>query len=492
MNFETQLKKLKYQVLREVSLLAKEERLNKEELEKIQYSIIHGNKPQYRCCIYKERAIVYERAQLASGNMPTDSTIPDLVNIMDDDQIMYVIEAACDNCPIDRFMVTEACRGCIQHKCMEVCHFGAITTVAGRAYINQELCRECGMCKKECPYNAIAEVMRPCKKSCPTGALELNPEDKKAMINQEQCINCGACMSACPFGAISDKSYIVNVTKELIEGKKVYAVVAPAFSGQFGDNVTIGMVKDALIKAGFLDMYEAALGADAVTVHEGKELKHRLENGDKFMTSSCCPAFVNYVEKMYPELTTKISDTVSPMAACGKLLKKMDKESVVVFIGPCTAKKAEIKTSHVKDSIDYVLTFEEAAALLGAFDIEPETCEDLEVIQASLAGRNFAKGGGLSEALGTLSEEINGEFKTICASGSEELKQVLGKAKLNRLEENFIEGMMCEGGCIGGAGCLVSKKKSKQDLLKYANSSSEKAVENNRNLKMFEGINLGK
>ena len=149
MNFETQLKKLKYQVLKEVSVLAKEERLNKEELEKIQYSIINEDKPKYRCCIYKERAIVYERAQLASGNMPCDKTVSQLVNIMEDDQIMYVIAAACDNCPIDRFMVTEACRGCIQHKCMEVCPFGAITNVAGRAYINQELCRECGMCKKE-------------------------------------------------------------------------------------------------------------------------------------------------------------------------------------------------------------------------------------------------------------------------------------------------------------------------------------------------------
>ena len=63
--------------------------------------------------------------------------------------------------------------------------FGAISIVNGKAYINQELCRECGMCKKACSYDAISEVMRPCKRSCPTGALDINPEDRRAMIKEE-------------------------------------------------------------------------------------------------------------------------------------------------------------------------------------------------------------------------------------------------------------------------------------------------------------------
>lgn len=69
--------------------------------------------------------------------------------------------------------------------------------------------------QKACSYDAISEVMRPCKRSCPTGALDINPEDRRAMIKEEKCVNCGACMSACPFGAISDKSLIVPVAKKV-------------------------------------------------------------------------------------------------------------------------------------------------------------------------------------------------------------------------------------------------------------------------------------
>lgn len=477
MNFDTQLKKLKYEILKEVAILAREDRMNPESLDKIQYRIINGDKPKYRCCVYKERAIVGERVQLASGNVPGD------------EQIIHVISAACDNCPIYRFMVTEACRGCIQHKCQEVCPVGAVTNVAGRAYINQEICRECGLCKKECPYNAIVEVMRPCKKSCPTSALEINPEDKKAMINQEECINCGACMASCPFGAISDKSHIVDVINNLNIGKVVYGVVAPAFAGQFGENISFGMVRDGFIKTGFKDVMEAALGADAVTVHEGLELKERLEKGEDYMTSSCCPAFYNYIEKKHPQIMSKVSTTISPMAACGKLIKSMDKDAIVVFIGPCTAKKSEIKRPWVKKNIDYVLTFEEAAAIFGAFDIEIENCSDVEGTIATDKGRNFAKGGGLIEALKAVSSEINLPLKGIAFSGGDEVKQAMILAKAKRIDGNFIEGMMCQGGCVGGPG-TISTKKAKQSLLKYSSSSKEKLVVKSTNLKLFDDFDL--
>ena len=114
--FETQLKKLKYLVLKEVAKMALENRLNKEELDKIPFEIIKGDKAEYRCCVYKERAIVYERSKLAMGCLPNGQVADEFVNVEDDDQIIYVIDAACDKCPINRFVVTEACRGCIQHK----------------------------------------------------------------------------------------------------------------------------------------------------------------------------------------------------------------------------------------------------------------------------------------------------------------------------------------------------------------------------------------
>ena len=136
----------------------------------------------------------------------------------------------------------------------EACNFGAITIVNGRAYINQELCKECGSCKKACPYDAISEVMRPCKRSCPTGALDINPNDRRAMIKEELCVNCGSCMRACPFGAISDKSLIVPVAKRLARKRKMYAVVAPAITGQFGPTMNYGKIRNAIRTLGFEEM----------------------------------------------------------------------------------------------------------------------------------------------------------------------------------------------------------------------------------------------
>lgn len=242
--------------------------------------------------------------------------------------------------PNKEVQVTDACRNCIAHKCQSACNFGAITYVDGRAYIDPDKCKECGMCKKACPYDAVAEDMRPCKKSCPTGALSYNAEDLSAEITESKCVNCGACMSACPFGAIEDKSSLVKVINRLMDKEeKIYAVVAPAITGQFGPKTTYGQVKNAIKALGFEDMVEAACGADAVTVHESNEFVERMENGDSYMTNSCCPGFLSYIEKMMPDQANKISGTVSPMVATGRYIKSKDKDAKVIFIGPCTAKK---------------------------------------------------------------------------------------------------------------------------------------------------------
>ncbi|WP_123054531.1 4Fe-4S dicluster domain-containing protein [Clostridium sp. JN-1] len=491
--FETPLKELKFLVLKEIVGLVRQDKLTKSELEKIPFKIAPGDKAQYRCCVYKERAVIYERTQLAAGFLPIDNLARDLVDA-DDKQVIYVLPAACDKCPIHKYTVTEACRGCIQHKCMEVCPAGAITRVDGRSYINHELCKECGMCKKVCPYNAIAEVMRPCKKSCPTGALEINPDDRKAIIKKEKCISCGACMAACPFGAISDRSFIIEVTKELMSNKNVYAVVGPAITGQFGNKVSVSKIKNAFKAVGFSDMLEAACGADAVTVHESNEFVERMENGDKYMTSSCCPGFVNYVEKMLPDQSERMSGTVSPMVAAGRMIKKFDKDAVVVFMGPCTAKKTEIKRESVKDSVDYVLTFEEAAALLAGFGVDPEECDDTDVNDASSFGRGFAQSGGLTAAIENYvgDKRLKVKFNSIKVSGAGEIKKAMIMAKVGKISQNFIEGMMCEGGCIGGPAAMSSAAKSRPQLIKFKNKSDKKSVLDNENLKKFDDVNLEK
>lgn len=491
--FESQLNKLKHEVLTAVAKLAKDDQLTDETIEKIPYEIIQGNTPRYRCCVYKERAIVLERAKLAAGFLANgDNENKELVNIEDDDQIMYVIEAACDRCPINKFSVTDSCRNCVAHRCQEACNFGAISYVAGRAYINQEICKECGMCKKACPYNAIAEVMRPCKKVCPTGALDIDSESKRSVIKKEKCVNCGACMKACPFGAISDKSLIVPVAKKLAKKKNIYAVVAPAISGQFGPKVSYGMIKNAIKKLGFTDMAEAACGADGVTVHESLEFVERMEKGDKFMTNSCCSGFYSYIEKMMPDLVDKISGTVSPMVATGRFIKSHDKDATVVFIGPCTAKKSEALRPEIKDSVDYVLTFEELQALFEAFNVDPAECEAEVVDEASIFGRGFGALGGLTAAIENYVKDANVdvEFKPVKVSGGAEIKKTMTMAKVGKLPANFIEGMMCEGGCINGAGTITPVMKAKGKFNKENAGATRKTVLSNEKLEEFKELDL--
>lgn len=491
--FETQLKKLKYEVLTEVAKLAKEDRITEENLNKIPYEIVPGTKPTYRCCVYHERAILKERAKLAAGYVSNGDNGEYILANDDNDQILYVINAACDTCPINKYTITEVCRGCIQHRCMEVCPANAITRINGKAYINQNLCRECGLCKKACPYNAVSEVMRPCKKVCPTGALDID-EERRAMIKQEDCVNCGACMDACPFGAISDKSYIVSVVNNLKSDKKVYAVVAPAITGQFGPNISVGQIKDALKKIGFNDAVEAAYGADAVTVHEAMEFVERMEEGKLYMTNSCCPGFVAYVENKFKDQVENISTTVSPMIATAKLIKQQDEDAVVVFIGPCTAKKMEVKKDEFKDAVDYVLTFEELAALVSAYNVTLEECEDIEVDDASAYGRGFAQGGGLSAAIENVIKDKNLDidFRPVKITGHENLKRYMLLAKNGKLPGNFIEGMLCEGGCIGGAGTVCSQTKTRMPLNKFTKESKTKNILENKNLDKFKDIDLHK
>ena len=210
------------------------------------------------------------------------------------------------------------------------------------------------------------------------------------------------------------------------------------------------------------------------------------------MTNSCCPAFVSYIEKKFPDQVEKISGTVSPMIATGRWIKKKEEDAVVVFVGPCTAKKSEIGREGLKDAVDYVLTFEEIAAIFGAYNVEVEECEDLEVEDASALGRGFAQGGGLSAAVENYisSKNIEVEFKPVKISGHQNLRKFMMLAKNNKLPGNFFEGMMCEGGCIGGAASTAPQMKTKMALNKFVKESKKQQVIDNDKLDEYKDIEL--
>lgn len=464
--FDTQVQFLKYKVLRETARLAWKDTLT-ENLLDLPKIISPGNTPSIRCCIYKERAILGERIKIAMGG---DKTNPNVIEVMD---------IACDECPVGGYVVTDSCRGCLAHRCEDACPRNAITfdDKNHTAHIDKQKCVNCGACAKVCPYTAIANRKRPCENACKIKAISMG-ENAAAHIDNSKCISCGACVYQCPFGAIMDKSFILDAIDIIKKSEgntnyKTFAVVAPSISSQF-TYAKLGQVITGLKKLGFHTVIEAALGADMVAMTESAEL---VEKG--FLTSSCCPAFVSYIKKSFPDLIPLISHNPSPMAAIAKYLKETDSPCKVVFIGPCTAKKAEAQLEDVKSYVDCVLTFEELQALFDSKDIDITALEEDVLDNASYFGRIFARSGGLADAVAEALKETGHEdfaLNPVACDGIEACRAALMKKSRGLLKENFIEGMACSGGCIGGAGCLTHGEKNKAEVDKYGKEAYEKTI----------------
>lgn len=464
--FDTKVQYIKYKVLREVARQAWAGTLFENVLD-IPKIIVPGKEPTMRCCVYKERAILGERVKIAMGG---DKNNPNVIE---------VIETACDECPMGGYEVTNACRGCLAHRCMDACRKGAISFDHNqKAHIDKSKCVECGLCAKSCPYTAIMNFKRPCVSACKVNAISMN-EDKAAKIDNDKCISCGACVYQCPFGAITDKSFIINVIDMIQKSEqnkkyKVYALVAPAIGSQYA-YAKLGQVISGIKELGFYTVIEAALGADMVAWMESKELT---ECGD-FLTSSCCPAFVDYIHKSFPDMVEHISHNLSPAGTIARYIKSTDPDAKIVFIGPCTAKKMEFQKEEVRPYIDSVITFEELQALFDSKDIDIRDLEEDILENASYFGRIFARSGGLADAVQQALKEQkldDFELKAVSCDGIEACKMALLKKSKNALDANFIEGMACVGGCIGGAGCLTHGEKNKAEVDKYGKEAIEKTI----------------
>ena len=434
---------LKHFILREICRLAWEDRLTEENKEKIVYEVSPGPKPQYRCCVYKEREIVRGRIRLASGLSPEVGHPTK--------NVVAVIPAACDDCPIQDYSVTNICRFCLGKACLNACRFGAISPGDTRMKIDPNKCKSCGLCAKSCPYGAILHLERPCKAACPVGAISYD-ESGLCRIDEEKCIHCGHCIHNCPFGAIGSKIFAVDVIRAIQSGKRVIAMCAPASEGQFGKDVGMASIRAALKKVGFADMVEVGLGGDMTAAYEAREWIEAKKEGRK-MTTSCCPAFISMIRHHFPSLYESCkSDTVSPMVAVSRYLKSMDPDCVTVFIGPCIAKKGETLNEFIADRPDFALTYGEIVALLDSRDVKVEPVEE-DYQEASLFGKRFAGSGGVAAAVLEVMKEMGEDTSDIsllaCAGGSE-CKKALQLLKAGRLQEDFVEGMMCPGGCIGG------------------------------------------
>ncbi|OPZ61013.1 MAG: Periplasmic (Fe) hydrogenase large subunit [Deltaproteobacteria bacterium ADurb.Bin510] len=427
-------------------------------VDRIPYAMRPLSGEYYRCCVYKDRAILRYRVIAALGFALEDDE-DDFTPLKEyaaralerqkpAASDLTVLELACKGCVQAHYQVTDACLGCVARPCQEVCPFKAVTIREGRSIIDPKLCRSCGKCQQVCPYHAITRIPVPCEEACPVGAIHKSGSGK-ATIDHAACISCGRCLRECPFGAVMERSQIIDVLGALKSGREVVALLAPAVAGQFPG--TYGQLVTALIGLNFAAVYEVAEGAVATAVAEAEEFRHKLAAGQSLMTTSCCPAYVAAVDKHLPELKPLVSDTPSPMIMSARQVASERPQALKVFIGPCIAKKQEARLSGL---IDYVLNFEELGAMLVGHAIQVEDCIETRTEQAGALGQGFALAGGVAAAV----QQLVGEaVRPVGVAGLEsKTMKLLGAYARGRCPGNLLEVMACPGGCVGGPGTVVS------------------------------------
>lgn len=439
-----------------------------------------GAEVPYRCCIYKERAILKTRLIANLGfSLEEDDERINLSTYANEAEKreevskkhLTVLQQACKGCTSNTIYVTDLCQGCVARPCEKVCKFGAITVKDGRSVIDSEKCKKCQMCVNVCPYHAIVKVTVPCEDHCPVGAIKKD-ETGFASIDFSKCISCGKCIAACPFGAVHEKSQVIDILKAIKNGKKVVAMIAPAIAGQFRGNLY--QLKTAILKSGFYDVYEVAKGADMTAKNEAREFVERMEKGDKFMTTSCCAGYIQLVKKHLNEVKPFVSDTPTPLFYTAQMLKEQDPEFVTVFVGPCVAKRAE---GIENDNVDFVMSFEELGALFMAKKIEVSECEETQFdTESSKQARNFGVIGGVAEAVKkTLPDENAVKPYVISGLNKDSIRELKKFATSGNCEDgcNLVEVMCCDGGCVAGNATINNKKLAQKQIKEVIANSKE-------------------
>ena len=484
---ETPITQIRRKVFTEVARVAFESDNINDDIEAIPYKITPGDVPLYRDSIYRERAIAAERVRLAMGlslrpeNQPVHVTSGlSASNISDkyyEPPLMQVIPSACDMCEHNVYEVTNQCHGCVAHPCVEVCPRGAVSIVKGQSYIDREKCVKCGKCKAICPYDAIAKKMRPCVSACGVNAIK-SDEHGRAKINNEKCVSCGQCMVSCPFGAIADKSQIFQLIRAIKQGDEVVAAVAPAIVGQFGKNVRLWKVKAALLDIGFKEVYEVALGADIGAITEAHHYVDQVTTGElPFLLTSCCPSWSMLAKRTLPDMVDTVSNALTPMVATARSIKQKRPEARGVFIGPCASKKLEASRRAVRSDVDFVITFEELAAMFDAKGIDFDTYDkEVPVHDATGAGRGYAIATGVAAAIEECINEYYPGVDVLIehAEGLSDCQKILLMAKAGKKDGCLIEGMACPGGCVAGAGTNIPIAQGTQAVKKFVKDSTVK------------------
>lgn len=436
-----------------------------ENIDRIPYEMRpKGYEEVSRCCVYKDRAMLKYRAMGVLG-FGIDEEEDEMTSLADYTRMAFnrngvsenplsVMTDACSACVKVNYVVTNMCRGCVARPCEVNCNKGAIHFVNGQAQIDSGKCVNCGICLKNCPFHAIIYIPVPCEESCPVGAISKDDTGREH-IDPEKCIYCGRCLSACPFGAVVEKSHLVELFKAFKSPKPVVALVAPAVAGQF--KTSLGSIMGAVKKLGFDDVIEVAKGADVTTKNEAAEFAEKMEEGQAFMTTSCCPSYYMLAHKHIPEVAPFVSHTRSPMYYAAEIARKQYPDATIVFVGPCVAKRKE---AYYDPNVDLMLSFEELGTMFVAMGVdftdEATITLDGDIMPSS---RGYAATEGVMGAVASaLPEEFKDKIRPIVINGIDKqaIKDLRGYAK--SCPGNMVEVMACEGGCVNGCNVIANPK----------------------------------
>ncbi len=406
-----------------------------------------------RCCIHKERAVLkYKMLPILGYSVdeeedeltPLSVYAQNAINRKSNSKsILTVVDEACTACVKTNYVVTNLCKGCVARSCYMNCPKDAITFLEnGQAYINHAKCINCGICKEACMYHSIVYIPVPCEEVCPVKAIQKD-ENGIEHIDESKCIYCGKCINACPFGSIYEVSGIFDILSAIQRGEKVVAMMAPSILSQFDG--TINDIIAAVKKIGFTDAIEVAFGAVETSKLEGAELQEKLESGQQFMTTSCCPAYTELVDKHLHEMKPFVSHTGSPLFYTIDIAKEKYPDAKLVFVGPCVAKRKEVMKY---PDVDFVLTFEEVDCLFSGLNIEI-TKELEENNAAPTEGKIFARAGGVISSIQMLYPDLGIKPLSVANLNKKNIALLKAYAK-GKAPGNFIEVMACEGGCISG------------------------------------------
>ena len=319
---------------------------------------------------------------------------------------------------------------------------------------------------------ACGEGEGPCAAACLFRAVVRRP-DGQVTIDPERCCGCGACLEACRSGALTASRDVLPALAAVKEARgPVYALVAPAFLGQFSPAVTPGRLRTAFRALGFTGMVEVALFADLLTLKEALEFdRHVHTDGDFQLTSCCCPVWIAMVRRVYRQLMPHVPGAVSPMVAAGRAVKALHPDALTIFVGPCLAKKSEAREADLAGAVDFVLTFQETADIFRAAGLRPEELEETDRDHSSRCGRLYARAGGVSEAVQATVERLRPgravPVRARRADGVPACRAMLEALLRGEGDTNFYEGMGCPGGCVGGPKAVLPPDQGRANVDHY-------------------------